>query len=299
MKKLINKFLNKKSNFSEDAELKVLNEELYYLLGIEKDLLAQVIVRNIKYFYKYKKTYIAKFLLVVLLYFSIGVGVIAGSVFTLNYLNVLRISKGVKEKSYNDIVFNLKDSDTTQIEYCKRNDIKYNIIFETESENPDKNWEEFKIAVRKIETQGLSENESYLAVSGDNKQYWGRYQMGTSARKSVGLQNVTWKEFSQNRNMQEGAFEAWIRLLKTEMQSDINRYTKTKTIMNGIQLTESGIIAMAHNVGVGGAKAILRSNGTVKEVKLLDGSIVPIGGTPMIFLKLGGYSINFKQINRE
>ena len=52
--------------------------------------------------------------------------------------------------------------------------------------------------------------------------------------------------------------------------------------MNGIQVTESGIIALAHNVGCSAAHEFLISNGKT----------YPPHSIPMLFLKIGGYIIN-------
>jgi hypothetical protein len=277
MIKFLNKFLNNKSNFTEDTQLKVLNDEFYYLLEIEKNLLKQVVRRNIKYYFQYKKLYIARVVFIMTIYFAIVIGGIGGTLFTLNYFNIIRISKAVPTIDAPLTVY-LPDTDTISQNECTKLGIKYIIFFPYDSK---KSWKLYKIAIHNIESKGLNDSSSYYARSSTGE-YWGRYQLGSGARKLVGLGGMSWKQFSSNREIQEGAFLTWVRLTKISMQPEINKYVGQT--MNGVQITESGIISMAHNVGEGAARGFLNSNG----------ANIPNAGYAMKFLKVGGYNLDLK-----
>lgn len=273
MKKFINKFLKDKNDFHRDIDLRAINDSYAYILNEERKLLTYMVRENLRYFFRYKKLYMSKVFVVFLGYLSI-VGLFIGiGLFTLDYFGVVRISKPLPRAERQFVVY-VPDTDTLAQMECQKRKIKYITMFLPDSK---KNWKTYKKRFQQIEAKGMSDINSYFALSG---QYWGRYQMGNDARAAVGLGNVTWKEYSTNPDMQEGAFLAWIRLLKKDLQPEINRYTGA--VMNNVQLTESGIIALGHNMGSGGCRAFLRSNGTT----------VPINGIPMAFVKIGGYKID-------
>jgi len=273
MKKFLNKFLNNKSDFTNDEKLKSLNEQYFFLLGEAKKLLNHVIEENIRYYIKYKKMYLIKLLAVILTYACLGVGIVFGGLYLFN----LTITKVIPKKAYVLTVY-LPDTDTIAQQECDRLKIRYNIIF---LPNPKKDWMLYKEAFHNIETKGTSDAQSYLMQSSSGA-YWGRYQLGHQALVSVGLGAITWKEFSTNPDMQEGAFLSWMRERKISMQPEIDKYCGT--YMRGIEITESGIISMAHNVGDGDAKAFFNSGGRV----------LPTAGNYLPFLKLGGYNLRLK-----
>lgn len=266
MKKFLNNFLNKKTDFIEDDQLRSLNEQFYFILNEEKKLLNKVIKQNIKYFFKYKKTYLVKLFLRITVACGLVIGFIAGGLFVLDYLNIVHISKAIpKEK----IVIYLPDGDSNIEKLSKTYNVK---IFFPYDEKKD--WKEFKSRVQYIESHGLSDSSSYSACNG---QYWGRYQLGYQARKLSGLGDISFKDFSTNPQLQEGVFLAWIRFIRMAMASEINKYCGK--YIDGIEITESGIIAMTHNAGSGAVRSYLQRGG---------GN--PPGG--LRFLKIGGYNLN-------
>ena len=277
MKTFVNNFFWKKSDFQYDIELRALNELWYHVFTKERKLIKLAIPRNIIYFAKHKKLFILKLLsyaTAILLAVGVTISII---LFALNYFGVIDINiTKPKPKIEKVLTVYLPDTDTiAQVECIKRH-IKYNLIFLPDSR---KNWNLYKRRFQQIEAHGLSDAGAYFARNGE---YWGKYQMGEMARALVGLKNVTWKEFSSNPEMQEGAFLAWIRILKGLMQPEINRYVGT--YMNGIEITESGIIALAHNIGDGACRSFLKNNGS---------TFAP-NSIPMKFLRIGGYSINIE-----
>ena len=96
MKKFLNKFLNKKSDFIEDPKLRALNEEFVYIWDRETKLLNYILPLNVRYFFKFKKLYVAKLLLIGTLYFGVFGGIIGAGLFALNYFNIISISNDRK-----------------------------------------------------------------------------------------------------------------------------------------------------------------------------------------------------------
>lgn len=87
--------------------------------------------------------------------------------------------------------------------------------------------------------------------------YLGKYQFGKSTLKRLKIYNV--ENFLKDPEIQERAFKALCSLNKHILRKDIER-SVGKTI-NGIEITESGILAAAHLSGAGNVKKYLRSNG--------------------------------------
>ena len=88
--------------------------------------------------------------------------------------------------------------------------------------------------------------------------YMGKYQFGKSALRTVGIYDF--KEFLRNAQWQDMAFEALVAKNKWLLRKEIQKYTGKK--INGIEITESGLIAAAHLGGAGSVKRFLRSNGS-------------------------------------
>ena len=108
----------------------------------------------------------------------------------------------------------------------------------------------FKQAVAIKESQGL-----YKLV---NKYgYMGKYQFGKSALKALGITNA--KEFLNNPTLQERAFKALLSKNKWELRDEISDFEGK--IINGVTITESGLLAAAHLAGAQSVKNFLKSNG--------------------------------------
>ena len=89
--------------------------------------------------------------------------------------------------------------------------------------------------------------------------YMGRYQFGKSTLKGLGY-DVSRKEFLSNPKLQEEAMMALLNHNKEKLQKYIDVFDG-KTI-NGIYITESGILAAAHLGGQGSVKRYFK-NGKV------------------------------------
>jgi hypothetical protein len=87
--------------------------------------------------------------------------------------------------------------------------------------------------------------------------YLGKYQFGLTTLQALGITDPT--VFLQTPKLQEEAFYAFTARNKWILRNYIERYAG-KTI-NGVKVTESGILAAAHLGGAGSVKKWLRSHG--------------------------------------
>lgn len=87
--------------------------------------------------------------------------------------------------------------------------------------------------------------------------YLGKYQFGKETLKLLGVYNPN--QFLYNPELQEKAFMANLERNKWVLRRDIERFVGKR--INGITVTESGILAAAHLAGPGSVKKYLRSYG--------------------------------------
>lgn len=87
--------------------------------------------------------------------------------------------------------------------------------------------------------------------------YLGKYQFGKSTLKLIGIYDSNM--FLKTPELQEKAFIANSQRNKWVLRRDIKRFVGKK--MNGVVITESGILAAAHLAGPGNVKKYLRSYG--------------------------------------
>ena len=112
------------------------------------------------------------------------------------------------------------------------------------------NFTAFKEALAFKESQG-----NYTAIN--TLGYLGKYQFGITTLERFRIKNS--EAFLKNPELQEKAFAALCAVNKWILRKDIQR--KVGTVINGITITESGILAAAHLSGAGNVKKYLRSNG--------------------------------------
>jgi len=87
--------------------------------------------------------------------------------------------------------------------------------------------------------------------------YLGKYQFAATTLQMIGIHNP--ELFLQDSRLQEEAFSAFTSRNKWILRKDIKRYNGK--FINGIKVTESGILAAAHLAGAGNVKKYLRSGG--------------------------------------
>ena len=114
--------------------------------------------------------------------------------------------------------------------------------------------------------------------------YWGRYQIGPIARKELGLDKISQKEFLSNERLQDGLVTALLIKNKSYLRSYIGEYEGRG--IGGIYITQSGLLAGAHLRGYTAVIKFLESNGKIDET---DGNGVPVSKYIKSF---GNYNLN-------
>ncbi|WP_233269912.1 peptidoglycan-binding protein LysM [Polaribacter sp. L3A8] len=133
----------------------------------------------------------------------------------------------------------------------------------------------FKEALAFKESQG-----KYTVVN--TLGYLGKYQFGRTTLHRLKIYNT--QAFLKNPELQEKAFIALCKVNKWILRKDIRR--SVGKIINGVKITESGILAAAHLSGAGNVKKFLRSNG-------VEGFSDAYGATIKSYLrKFGGYDVS-------
>ena len=156
----------------------------------------------------------------------------------------------IKKFLFLAVVFFLMSATTTSLKKKKNKTVHYPVNVDYNIPYLDKNFVAFKEAVAFKESQG-----KYSVVN--TLGYLGKYQFGKNTLKRIGIYNTD--AFLKNPELQEKAFVAYCKVNKWILRKDIKR-SVGKTI-NGIKITESGILAASHLGGAGNVKKFLRSNG--------------------------------------
>lgn len=118
--------------------------------------------------------------------------------------------------------------------------------------NLGKSFVGFKEALAFKESRG-----NYFTVN--TLGYLGKYQFGKGTLELIGIYNS--KEFLTNPELQEKAFIANAARNKWILRRDIKRFVGKR--IDGVLVTESGILAAAHLAGPGSVKKYLRSYGAI------------------------------------
>lgn len=117
--------------------------------------------------------------------------------------------------------------------------------------------------------------------------YMGKYQFGLAALRAIGIHDSS--EFLRNPRLQEKAFKALLAKNKWELRKEIEKYDGK--VVNGVAVTESGILAAAHLGGAGSVKKFFRSNGK-RAIKDNYGTSLQ-----SYMKKFGGYDTSFIEAN--
>jgi len=94
--------------------------------------------------------------------------------------------------------------------------------------------------------------------------YIGRFQFGKAALKDVGYEHISIEKFKSDTTIftpeeQYDAMIKYMKLNKRRLDKLINKYNGK--VINGIKITESGILAASHLSGAGSVQKFLRSGG--------------------------------------
>lgn len=112
--------------------------------------------------------------------------------------------------------------------------------------------------------------------------YLGKYQIGMTALKQIGLSSVTKEQFLDNPELQEAAMRMLLKENKRILAAYIGKYQNR--VIGGIYITESSILAASH-MAPQGVIEFLQSDG---EKVFSDGNKVPI---TKYLEKFSGYKI--------
>ncbi|MDY8138290.1 peptidoglycan-binding protein LysM [Aquimarina sp. 2201CG5-10] len=119
--------------------------------------------------------------------------------------------------------------------------------------------------------------------------YLGKYQFGKGTLAMIGIKNKN--KFLNDPELQEKAFYANLSRNKWILRRDIKWYVGKR--INGIVVTESGVLAAAHLAGPGAVKKYLRSGG-------VEGFADAFGTTVRYYMKrFAGYDTSFVVPNRK
>ena len=112
--------------------------------------------------------------------------------------------------------------------------------------------------------------------------YLGKYQFGRKTLNAIGFKDVSNREFLSNPSIQEQAMLILLKRNKRTLRREIKKYVG-KTI-NGVYITESGLLAAAHLAGAGNVRKFFR-----KGYEFYDGN-----GTKMTsyMIKFANYNLN-------
>lgn len=92
--------------------------------------------------------------------------------------------------------------------------------------------------------------------------YMGRYQFGKATLKGLGY-NVTQEEFLNDPELQEDAMNELLLHNRKKLRRFIDKYCFTE--VDGVVITESGILAAAHLAGQGNVKKYFRKGYEFKD----------------------------------
>jgi hypothetical protein len=119
--------------------------------------------------------------------------------------------------------------------------------------------------------------------------YLGKYQFGKSTLERFNIHDM--QLFLDSPELQESAFMALCSLNKWILRKEIKKKVGKK--INGIEITESGILAAAHLAGAGNINQYLRTNG---EYRFKDA----FGSSMQHYLKtFGGYDTSIIEAEKN
>ena len=93
--------------------------------------------------------------------------------------------------------------------------------------------------------------------------YMGKYQFGRGTLDGLGYSHITNEEFLSTPFIQEEAMMKLLQSNKYILRKEIRKYSGTA--VNGVYITESGLLAAAHLAGPGNVRMFLRDNINVKD----------------------------------
>ena len=93
--------------------------------------------------------------------------------------------------------------------------------------------------------------------------YMGKYQFGRKTLNGLGYKDVTNEEFLSSPQLQEEAMQKLLEHNYKKLHKQIKKYCGK--VVNGVYITESGILAAAHLAGQGNVKRFFRKGYEFKD----------------------------------
>lgn len=118
--------------------------------------------------------------------------------------------------------------------------------------------------------------------------YLGKYQFGETTLERFKIYDTDY--FLGNPELQERTFVAYCKVNKWILRKDIQR--SVGKVINGVEITESGILAAAHLSGAGNVKKYLRTNGKHNKSDAYGSSIAGY------MKKFAGYDVSTIEAER-
>ncbi|MCF6280543.1 MAG: hypothetical protein L3J14_09380 [Flavobacteriaceae bacterium] len=195
---------------------------------------------------------------------------------------VVLLSSGFSNSEKNNRIFDKNCVQPTQIATVLTLEESKSSIYNIQIPFTGKSFIGFKEAL------GFKESRSRYHIV--NKfGYLGKYQFGKSTLKRLKIYNTN--NFLNNSEQQEKAFSALCALNKYILRKDIKRSVGRR--INGIRITESGILAAAHLGGAGSVKKYLRSGG-------IDNFSDAFGSSIQYYMKrFSGFDVSSIEANKN
>lgn len=93
--------------------------------------------------------------------------------------------------------------------------------------------------------------------------YLGKYQFGRKTLNNIGMENVSNREFLSNPELQEEAMQRLMLLNYKSLKRYITKYEGT--VVHGVLVTKSGVLAAAHLGGAGNVRKWFRRGIVFKD----------------------------------
>jgi hypothetical protein len=282
--RILHYFLKDKDDYQHDPYLNQRWEVYTYLLNHLGKESPSIIKDKFMYFIKYKKLSTVKRLTVLLslfltLYFGgYYVGKSLFGYFGWNLEKTIYDTSKIQEYVPDTIPVDRRIKDLSVTLSLNENQIKKRFSFVVVySIDSSKNLKKFLEVLGRIESGGDYKSRR------PNSQYLGKYQMGDAARKAIGFDKQSYETFLNTPLIQDAAVVLLLRHNYDYMKPYLKKYDNR--IIRGYHLTESGMLAMAHNVGADAVIGWLRNNCPNNNVPK-DGN-----GSADRFLILGNYNL--------
>lgn len=273
--RILHYILKDKKNYHRDQELSRSWEIYTYYLDQIRKMSWYLIKMKLFYFVRYKKLYILRILSI----FSIFLAIIFfGGKYALTNNSFFTVKRVVTNSPVDTIYV----PDTISLDEYQRRIMRVSSITEDEMKSKLAFVTYYTIDTNKTAEKWLKRLayiESRNSLKATNGNYWGMWQMGPNARKSVGFGGVSQKEYLTSYEVQRASVIIYLKNNYRILKPYIMKYDNK--MYRGHHLTMSGMLAMSHNCGPQGV------------IDFLNTGYVPLdGGNPSTrYLSLGNYDV--------